>query len=134
MTGDGSISTDRVRAIDVFADLSEDGLEEVARLARERDYDEGSDLLHQEDWPEDLLALEEGTVEVRRGDEVVATLEPGCVVGERGVLRRALRNADVVAATPVKVLFFHRNKITTLRRDVPEIDERLQAVAAEREA
>jgi CRP-like cAMP-binding protein len=134
MSDTQSVSTERVRAIDVFAGLSEDDLEEVASLARAREYDEGEEILHREDWPEDLIALEEGEVEVRRDGDVVASLSGGCVVGERGVLRRALRNADVVATTPVKALFFHRNKVTTLRRDVPEIDESLQAVAAEREA
>jgi CRP-like cAMP-binding protein len=70
---------------------------------------------------------------VRQDGDVIATLTPGCVVGERGVLRRALRNADVVAKTPVKVLFFHRNKVRALRDDVPEIDQKLQQLADERE-
>ena len=131
---DQSISVDRIRGIDVFSQLGDDGLEQVAALAQERTYDEGKELLHHDDWPEDLLALEEGKVEVRRDGDVLATLEAGCVVGERGVLRRALRNADVVAITPVRVLFFHRNKVRTLREGVPEIDERLQALAESRES
>lgn len=134
MSDTGSVSSDRVRAIGAFSDLSDDDLDEVASLAQAREYDEGSEILHQEEWPEDLIALEEGEVEVRRDGDVVATLKSGCVVGERGVLRRALRNADVVATTPVKVLFFHRNKVMTLRRDVPEIDETLQAIAEQRES
>lgn len=129
-----SVSIERVQAIDVFSDLSESDLEEVASLAKPREYAEGSEILHQEEWPEDLIALEDGEVEVRRDGNVLATLHAGCVVGERGVLRRALRNADVVAASPVKVLFFHRNKVMTLRKDVPEIDEGLKAIAEQREA
>lgn len=133
MTGADGISTERVRAIDVFAELSDEQAAEVASLAQERTYDPGDELLHHEEWPEELLALEEGEVEVRRDDDVVARLGPGCVVGERGVLRRALRNANVVAACPVRVLYFHRNKVRTLRKDIPAIDERLQAVADRRE-
>lgn len=130
---DQSISVDRIRGIDVFSELGDDELEQVAALAQERTYDDGKELLHHDDWPDDLLALEEGKVEVRRDGDVIATLNAGCVVGERGVLKRALRNADVVAVTPVRVLFFHRNKVKTLRKDVPEIDERLQQLAAQRE-
>lgn len=133
MTDRQNVSIDRVRAIDLFSALPESDLEEVASLARAREYEEGSELLHHEEWPEDLIALEDGEVEVRREGDVLATLRAGCVVGEQGVLRRALRNADVIATTPVKALFFHRNKITTLRRDVPEIDERLRAVAERRD-
>lgn len=134
MSDSDRISIDRVRAIDVFSELSDEDAEEVAGLARPRSYEAESELLHHEEWPDELIALEEGEVEVRRGDEVLARLGAGCVVGERGVLRRVLRNADVVAATPVKVLYFHRNKVRTLRRDLPEIADRLKALADEREA
>jgi CRP/FNR family transcriptional regulator, cyclic AMP receptor protein len=126
------ISSDRVRAIDVFSELSDDELEQVASLAREHRFERGDELIHHDAWPDDMLALEEGEVEVRRDGDVVATLSAGCVVGERGVLRRALRNADVVAVTPVRVLYFHRNKVRSLRDDLPEIDGRLQALADER--
>jgi len=127
------VARERVRAIDVFSELSDDDLAQVASLAREHRFEQGDELIHHDEWPDDLLALEEGDVEVRRDGEIVATLSAGCVVGERGVLRRALRNADVVAATPVRVLYFHRNKVRTLREDLPEIDERLWALAAQRD-
>jgi CRP-like cAMP-binding protein len=127
------VSPERVRAIDVFSELSDEDLAEVASLARQHRFERGDELIHHDEWPDDLLALEEGDVEVHRDGEIVATLSAGCVVGERGVLRRALRNADVVAATPVRVLYFHRNKVRTLREDLPEIDERLWALAAQRD-
>ena len=133
MSEGNTVSVERVQAIDVFSELSGADLEEVASLARAHSYEEGQELLHHGTWPEDLLALEEGDVEVRRDGEVLARVGPGCVVGERGVLHRALRNADVVAATPVKVLYFHRNKVRRLRDDVPVIGDRLRAIADERE-
>ena len=129
---ESSISPDRIRGIDVFSDLSDEELRQVATLAREHTFDPGEELIHHDAWPDDMLALEDGEVEVRRDGDVVARLKAGCVVGERGVLRRALRNADVVATKPVRALYFHRNKVRTLRDDLPEIDERLQALAAER--
>lgn len=132
MTETSSIAIDRIRAIDAFSGLDEEKLEQIASLARQRTYERGDELLHHDDWPDDLLALEDGEVEVRRDDDVLATLGPGCVVGERGVLRRALRNADVIATTPVRVLYFHLNKVRTLSRDVPELGEHLQVLADER--
>jgi CRP-like cAMP-binding protein len=127
------ISVDRVKAIDAFSGLSEEQLQEVAGMAAAREYDEGSELLRQADWPEDLLAIEQGDIEVRRDDEVLATLGAGDVVGERGVVNRALRNASVIATSDVKLLFFHRNKIKALKSDVPEIGKRLKDLADERE-
>ena len=127
------VSTDRIKKIDAFQGLSDDDLEKVAALARPRDYEPGEEILRQDEWPEDLLAIEEGEVEVKRDGDVLARLGDGCIVGERGVVRRALRNADVVAATPVKALFFHLNKVKSLRRDLPELDEKLQAIAGQRD-
>jgi Cyclic nucleotide-binding domain len=130
---DNGIAPDRIRAIDVFSELSAEELEEVASLARERQYDAGEDLLQQDYRPDDLLALEAGEVEVRRHGQALTKLSGGCVVGERGVVRNALRNADVVALGSVKVLYFPMDKLRTLRRDVPEIDQGLKELAEERE-
>jgi CRP/FNR family transcriptional regulator, cyclic AMP receptor protein len=127
------IGPDRIRAIGVFSDLPERQLEEVATLARARTHDAGAELLHHNRWPDNLLALEEGEVEVRRHGERLAKLSSGCVVGERGVVENALRNADVIAVTPVKLLFFPMDKLRTLRRDVPEIDRELKHLADERD-
>jgi CRP-like cAMP-binding protein len=128
-----SIGPDRIRAIDVFSQLSAGELEEVAALARERQYDAGDDLLQQDYRPDDLLALESGEVEVSRHGQALAKLTGGCVVGERGVVRNVLRNADVVALGSVKVLYFPMDKLRTLRRDVPDIDQTLKELAEERE-
>ena len=133
MTGSDDISPDRIKAIDVFSSLSDEDLERAASLAKAREYDKDDELVAIDDWPADLLAIETGEVEVRRHGDVVAKLGAGDVVGERGVVRRAVRNADVVAVTPVKALFFHLNKVKTLRDDIPEIDERLRAIADERD-
>lgn len=133
MTDTGDIGVDRVRAIDVFSGLDDDELAQVATLARERSYEADEELLHLDDWPEDLLAIEQGEVEVRRDGDVIATLGAGCVVGERGVLRRALRNADVVATGDVRALYFHLNKVRTLGRDIPALHERLEAIADQRD-
>ena len=62
----------------------------------------------------------------------MATLGSGDVVGEAGVLRRALRNATVVATAPVKVIFFAHTDVDRLRKSVPDLDERLQAILDER--
>lgn len=134
MSESDRISADRIRAIDAFADLTDDEVDQVAAVAGTGTFDEGEDLLAREEFPDGLIAIEEGEVEVRRHDEVVARLSAGTVVGERGVLKRSLRNADVVAASPVKVICFHRNKVSALRREIPDLDERLQEIAEDRES
>src|SRR5689334_11086373 len=48
----------------------------------------------------------EGEVLIRRDREDVARLGPGELVGETALARRRLRNATVVAASPLNVVHF----------------------------
>lgn len=125
------MDTSRLKAIDLFADLPEDALERIAGLAQETEVPEGEILLQEDSKPYQLFAIEQGTVEVRRHGEKIASLAEGDVVGETGLLKRGLRNADVVAVDRVKLLFFTQDQIRALRRDMPDLDERLQRVLEE---
>ena len=120
------MDTSRLKKIDLFSELDEDALERIADMARETTADEGEKLVQQDAASDQLIAIEEGTVEVRSHDEKLATLSEGDVVGEAGLLKRGLRNADVVATGPVKAIFFTQDQVRALRRDLPDFDERLQ--------
>ncbi len=120
------MDTSRLKKIDLFSGLDDDALERVAGMARETTADEGEKLVQQDAASDQLIAIEEGTVEVRSHDEKLATLGEGDVVGEAGLLKRGLRNADVVATGPVKAIFFTQDQVRALRRDLPDFDERLQ--------
>jgi CRP/FNR family transcriptional regulator, cyclic AMP receptor protein len=120
------LDTSRLKKIDLFSGLDDDALERVAGMARETTADEGEKLVQQDAASDQLIAIEEGTVEVRSHDEKLATLGEGDVVGEAGLLKRGLRNADVVATGPVKAIFFTQDQVRALRRDLPDFDERLQ--------
>jgi CRP/FNR family cyclic AMP-dependent transcriptional regulator len=120
------LDTSRLKKIDLFSELDDDALERIADMARETTADEGEQLLQQDAASDRLIAIEEGTVEVRSHDEKLATLGEGDIVGEAGLLKRGLRNADVVATGPVKAIFFTQDQVRALRREVPGFDERLQ--------
>jgi CRP/FNR family transcriptional regulator, cyclic AMP receptor protein len=120
------LDTSRLKKIDLFSGLDDEALARVADMARETTADEGEKLVQQDAASDQLIAIEEGTVEVRSHDEKLATLGEGDVVGEAGLLKRGLRNADVVATAPVKAIFFTQDQVRALRRDMPDFDERLQ--------
>lgn len=122
----------RLKKFDLFASLSDDELEQVARVAHEASMDEGEELVRKGTWAYQMFAIEEGTVEVRRGDESIASLEAGDVVGETGVVERALRNATAVATEPVKVVFFTQADIGRLSKNIPNLDERLGEILEKR--
>jgi CRP/FNR family transcriptional regulator, cyclic AMP receptor protein len=126
------MDADRLRKIDLFAEISDDSLEQFAQTADETSIEEGEELVRAGTWPYQLFAIEEGNVEVRRDGDTVAKLGAGDVVGETGVVKRGLRNADVVATTPVKAIFFTQDQVKRMRKDLPDLDDRLHALLEER--
>lgn len=127
------METDRLAKIELFDGLPDDDLGQLAAVAHEATIDEGDALVQAGTWSYQMFAIEEGTVEVRRHGETVATLGAGDVVGETGAVGRALRNADVVATSPLRVIFFTQNDIGRLRKAIPDLDDRLQAILQQRQ-
>ena len=119
----------RLRNIPVFADMSDADLKRIATFATEDSAPEGAVLVREGDYSTELIAIEEGTAEVRHGDQHVATLGPGDVFGETGVLDKGLRNASVVATSPLRVV-----KLTSweIKRLTPETVQRLRELVAAR--
>lgn len=58
------------------------------------------------DYGREAFVIVSGRVDVRRGDDVVATLGPGDVAGELAVTGAVRRNADLIAATEVELVVF----------------------------
>jgi CRP/FNR family cyclic AMP-dependent transcriptional regulator len=123
----------RLKKIDVFSSLSDDDLNELADFAEETTVSEGDKLTKAGSHSYQLFAIEDGQVEVLRHDETVAKLGAGDVVGEAGVVGRGLRNADVVAKSDVKAIFFTQDQVKKMRKDVPELGEKLDKILEERD-
>jgi CRP-like cAMP-binding protein len=119
----------RLRNIPVFADVSEADLRRIATFATEDSAPEGSTLVREGDYSTELIAIEEGTAEVRHDGRRLATLGPGDVFGETGVLEQGMRNASVVATSPLRIV-----KLTTwdIKRLTPETVQRLRELVAQR--
>jgi CRP/FNR family transcriptional regulator, cyclic AMP receptor protein len=126
------VDASRLRQIELFASLPDEALELLAGRAQESSADEGDALIKAGAFADQLLAIEDGSVEVQRKDEVVATLGPGDVIGEAGVVRHELRNATVVATSPVKAITIAHSDIKQVRREHPDFDERIKAVIEDR--
>src|SRR5918994_4860904 len=119
----------RLRNIPVFADTSEADLRRIATFATEDSAPAGTTLIREGDYSTELIAIEEGTAEVRHDGRRLATLGPGDVFGETGVLERGLRNASVVATSRMRMV-----KLTTweIKRLTPETVEKLRELVAQR--
>jgi CRP/FNR family cyclic AMP-dependent transcriptional regulator len=95
---------DHLRAVPLFAEMSEPDLRRIATFATEDSAQMGTTLMREGDYSNDMLAIESGTADVLRDGKVLRSLGPGDVVGEIGVLERERRTATVVASSAVRLI------------------------------
>jgi CRP/FNR family transcriptional regulator, cyclic AMP receptor protein len=123
---------ERLRAIPVFASLDEETLRSVAVFAGESSVAAGRQIVNEGDYAHEFMAIEEGTADVIRGGDTIATLGPGDFFGEIGVVEKTLRTASVVAATPMRLITLTR---WDLKRAGDDTIEQIRAtIEARREA
>jgi CRP/FNR family cyclic AMP-dependent transcriptional regulator len=130
--GESEMDAGRLKTIPVFAELDDASREAIAKLAAEVSVPEGKELVREGDYSYDMIAIEEGTARVHHGEDTIADLGPGDVVGEMGVLERAQRTASVTATSPMRLLTLTGWDIRKLRKQAPDAVERLREVVAQR--
>ncbi len=126
------MDAERLKKVGVFADLDNEGREAISKLAAEVSVPEGKELVREGDFSYDVIAIEEGTARVHHGEQTIAELGPGDIVGEIGVLQRAQRNASVTASSPMMLVTLTGWDVRKLRKQAPQAVERLQQLVAER--
>ena len=124
----------RLAEIPLFSGLDDEALRTVAKVAQEVSVSEGAELVREGDYSYELTVIDEGEAEVTHGDdgEKVATLGPGDVFGEAGVLSKGMRNATVRASTNMRLITLTGWDLRRLRGRIPELEERVSKLAAER--
>lgn len=94
-----------------WRELSRADLQVLASAGDRARVETGRDLMREGEIAMETAVVVTGAVEVRHGDEVVARLGPGDVVGELAVLDDAHRNADVVVVEDTELLVLHRSAL-----------------------
>ena len=122
----------RLKQIPVFAGLSDEDLGHIATLAAEVSVPDGKELVREGDYSYDLMIIEEGNAEVRHDGQKIADLGPGDFFGEMGVLERDRRNADVVAASPMRLITLKSYDVKRMERTLPDAVEQLRDVISQR--
>src|ERR1700760_668876 len=119
----------RLKKIPLFSELSDDEAKRLAAFATETSIADGQILMKQGDYSTELIAIEEGTADVIRDGEKLASLGEGDLIGEMGLLSREPRNADVIATSPMRVI-----KLThwEIRRMSDETLNRIKEIVAAR--
>ena len=123
---------ERLRKLPLFESLSKRERRQVAQHADDVDVAEGRHLVEKGAFPYEFYVIEEGTAEVRDGDERIAELGPGDFFGESALLEHVTRNASVVAATSMRVVVMTAQDFRGMARDLPAVAEQIRGAADER--
>src|SRR5579862_7361689 len=126
----------RLKAIPIFSHLSAEEARRLATFATETSAAEGQILMKQGDYSTELIAIEEGTADVLRDGNKIASVKEGDLIGEMGLLERRPRNADVIATSPMRVIKLTHWEIRRMSQDTVDrirqtIEERRKAGVAD---
>ena len=98
------MDANRLTAMPIFSELSEAEAKRLAAFATETSAAEGQILMKEGDYSVELIAIEEGTADVMKNGEKIASLGPGDLIGEMGLLEHRPRSADVIASSPMRLI------------------------------
>jgi ATP-binding cassette, subfamily B, bacterial len=131
-----TVTPERLRAIPLFAGLSDEHLTGLADILVSEHYAGDSYVFRQGDPADRFHVIARGVVEVidAGSGTVIAHLEDGDFFGEMALLDGARRNADVKAVTPTLTLSLGRDGFHDLLAGSPATAESVRAVARTRAA
>ena len=93
---------------------------------------EGWSPIWEDTPPDKAYIILQGTVSVRRDGEEIAQAGPGDIIGEAAILNQKLRNASIVARTPLELIHLTPDALQRLAVEMPAFHGALEKVAAER--
>jgi CRP/FNR family cyclic AMP-dependent transcriptional regulator len=122
----------RLRKLALFAELSDEERDQVARRAEEVEVPVQKHLVDEGELGYEFFVIQEGRAEVRRGDEVIAELGPGDFFGEVALLEEHRRNASVVATEPLRAIVMSRRDFTEMQAEIPSVAARIRQAVEDR--
>jgi CRP/FNR family cyclic AMP-dependent transcriptional regulator len=127
-----SIGAERLAGIEIFEGFSDAELSRVAELVDEVDATAGALLTEQGKPGQSAFVILDGEAAVVVGDDRVATLGKGDLVGEMALIDNHPRSATVRALTDMKLLSFDAARFRTLLDELPKANRAVMARLSEK--
>lgn len=118
--------------IDRFSSLSDKEVAEIAKVGTYVTVPADWGLMGEGTSADKAYLLISGEVSVRKDGKEIATLGPGDIFGEIGIVAHRLRTATVVSKSRLECLHFTRQQVEQLEQKIPAFKEALEAAAKER--
>jgi CRP-like cAMP-binding protein len=119
----------RLKELEAFGALSEKELEKVADAGTFLHLPANWSLMAESTPADKAYVILSGEVEIRQHGEIVATVGPGGIIGEVGILEHRLRTASVISRTELEVVHYTKEKLSELVEQVPALKEIVRATA-----
>ena len=119
MTNQTSFKRNALAAVDPFAQLSPNQLDQIASLSDERHIPAGETLCHQYDFGTDTFVIASGRVSVLVNGIEVAEKHTGEVVGDWAMFGSGHRSATLVATTDLDVVVVDAEDVDLLCAALP---------------
>jgi len=126
------MDANRLKQLPLFASLSEKEREKVAQWADEVDVQQGKHLVDEGQFAYEFFVIEDGTAEVRKGDQKLAELGPGDFFGEIALLEEERRTASVIATTGLRVIVMTRRDFGSMQSELPSVAATIRQALEER--
>jgi CRP-like cAMP-binding protein len=118
---------ERLAGIELFEGIDAAELSQVAELLQEVEADQGALLTEQGKPGQTCYVVVKGEAAVVVGEDRVATLGPGDLVGEMALIDNGPRSATVRAVTPMTLLALDADRFRTLLDEHPKANRAIMA-------
>lgn len=130
-TQEPDIDPRRLREFHAFDKFSDHELDRLVQAAHFTSRSVPWPLIREQTPSDACYILLSGEVGVYVGDDRVAVLGPGEVIGESALRRGKLRSATVTTMGPAEVLRIERDDLARLLDQIPALRETMDATAAQ---
>lgn len=117
-----------LRDLPVFAALTKRTLSVADSLLTPVSFNDGDVLCHEGHFGRQAFIIISGTAVVSRGDEVLATVGPGDLVGELALLGDGRRTASVTAIEPVEAYVMSAQEFNSVLA-LPGVSDQISRIA-----
>jgi CRP/FNR family transcriptional regulator, cyclic AMP receptor protein len=123
---------DSLRKAPLFADLSKDELQELAKVTEDLEVQPGKVLCREGELASEFFVIVDGDVEVTRDGQRLRTLGSGEFFGEIALLEEMPRTATVTAISPLRFFVLTRQSFWGMVNRSPEVERKLLRALAKR--
>jgi CRP/FNR family transcriptional regulator, cyclic AMP receptor protein len=124
------VDADRLREFDTFAKFSDKDLQRLVHAAHRTSTSGPWPLILEQTPSDSCYILLSGEAAVYVGQNRVAQVGPGEVIGESALRRGTLRNATVTTTGKAEVLHIARDDLDVLLQQIPALRDTMDATVA----